>query len=93
MDKAKAHSFTVGTKVRLTSKFLRSTGQYTGRAPQSKWTVRACECKSCGTNRFICTDEPHDAAYVAATWAPEEVAANPEVAWRHINVANVERVR
>jgi hypothetical protein len=46
-----------GTRVRLTSAFLRSTGQY-GSAGHSRWTVQACNCGLCKNGNFVATDEP-----------------------------------
>lgn len=64
-----------GERVRLTAKFLRNTGQYSGREPLSVWTIQACECELCSTGRFVATDQID----------PEDGTR------RHINVGNLER--
>ena len=47
-----------GTRVRLTGKFLRNTGQHTGSEGQSRWTVTGCACGLCKNGRHVATDEP-----------------------------------
>lgn len=47
-------SFAVGDRVRLTGRFLRSTGQFTGPEGQSRWIVQACPCALCKSG-----DYPH----------------------------------
>jgi hypothetical protein len=81
--------FAPGTRVRLSGKFLASTGQRTGRAGLDRWTVRACVCDLCARGDFVCTDEMRDPAYLATMWTREEIAAHPSLAWRHINRANL----
>jgi hypothetical protein len=67
-----------GTKVRLTSAFLRSTGQHTGDEPRKRWVVQACFCGMCITGRFVAVDEP---------------SATEDGAVRHIAVAHLEPAR
>jgi hypothetical protein len=47
-----------GTRVRLTGKYLRNTGQYTGSEGQSRWIVQACDCSLCKGGAHVATDEP-----------------------------------
>jgi hypothetical protein len=76
--------FAIGDRVQLTGKFLRSTGQYTGREPSSVWTVMGF------SGSFIVTDEPrpNDGMFSA-----EELAADPTLAYRRVAPGNVQRVR
>ena len=64
-------SFQVGDRVRLTGKFLRNTGQYTGKDAHGKWTVVSVD------DDFIGVDEPADTSW----FSPEEAKAL-EVTWR-----------
>ncbi len=48
----------VGDKIKLTGKFLASTGQRTGPEGLSTWIVVACECGLCKTGDFVATNEP-----------------------------------
>ena len=66
-----------GSTVRLTSNFLRSTGQHTGSAPRDKWVVQSCNCGLCRNGKFIATNE-------------RNVDDDDQ---RHINIANVELVK
>lgn len=77
----------VGDRVKLTSKFLRSTGQYTGGEAQSVWTVTGF----CNGDRWAITDEP---AYSAGAgyYSVEELAADPTLCFRRIAVANLQCV-
>lgn len=81
---AKQASFAVGDRIQLTSKFLRSTGQYTGREPASVWTVTGF------SGSFIITDEPRPND---GMFSDEELAADPTLAFRRIAPGNVQRVR
>ncbi len=85
-----AAKISVGDRIKLTGKFLRSTGQFTGPEGLSKWTVRACECDLCAGGDFVCTDQK--ATHVPGMYTAEELATYPSLAWRHINRANVYRV-
>ena len=70
-------TFAVGSRVRLTGAFLRSTGQYTGPEPQSVWTVQECSCGLCRDGRFVATDE----------------TSYDGEGQRHIAAANLQKVR
>lgn len=76
--------FAIGDRIQLTSKFLRNTGQYTGREPASVWTITGF------SGSFIITDEPrpNDGMFSA-----DELAADPTLAFRRIAPGNVQRVR
>lgn len=76
--------FAVGDRIQLTGKFLRSTGQYTGREPSSVWTVTGF------SGPFLITDEPrpNDGMFSA-----DELAADPTLRFRRIAPGNVQRVR
>lgn len=75
--------FAIGDKVRLTSKFLRNTGQYTGREPASVWTVTGY------SGPWLVTDEPTDTSLYTAA----ELAADSSLAFRRIHPTNVQLVR
>lgn len=63
----KTPTFNVGDKVRLSAKYLQSTGQYSGREAHAKWTV-----VEVGDHDMVYVDEPrHDLSY----WTPEELKA------------------
>lgn len=80
-------SFAIGDRIQLTGKFLRSTGQYTGREPASVWTVTGF------SGSWLITDEPLPPQYVNETWTAAELAADPSLAYRRIAPGNVQRVR
>ena len=82
---------TPGTKIRLTSAFLSSTGQ-SRRDEEGRrvWTVLACGCGLCAGGKFACTDQEHDAAYRLQMWGDLPEAERPR--FRHLAVANVEAV-
>jgi hypothetical protein len=71
-------SFEPGTKVRLSGKFLRSTGQLTGAAGLSSWTVLA------PPNRFgwVLVNEPSSEPF--AMYSDDERRADPRLFWRRI---------
>jgi hypothetical protein len=77
--------FAIGDRIQLTSKFLRNTGQYTGREPASVWTVTGF------SGPWLVTDEP--AGDPAGYYSDEELAADPTLAYRRIAPGNVQRVR
>jgi hypothetical protein len=83
MDKSK---LAVGDKVRLTGKFLRSTGQGVGNEGRKTWTVTGL------SGPFVTTDEKHPESYVSQMWTPEEVATDPTLCYRKINAANLFKV-
>lgn len=82
---AKPKTFSIGDKVRLTAKHLRSTCQYTGRAPFSVWTVTG------HSGPWVITDEP--AGHPAGYYSAEELAADPTLAFRRIHPGNLELVK
>lgn len=81
--------FNVGDRVQLTSKHLRSTGQYTGSEPFSVWTVTGFS----NGDRWAVTDEPLGLEYCNSTYSTEELAADPTLAYRRIAVGNLQRVK
>lgn len=76
------HDFQEGDRVRLSAKFLRSTGQYTGGDSHSVWTIKEIQ------GSFAVVDEPGDTRWYSSA----ELAADPSLRWRRINVANLVRV-
>lgn len=68
--------FQPGDRVRLTGRYLRSTGQYLGPEGQSRWEVIPCACELCASGRFVATNEPARAPYDGA---------------RHFAASNLER--
>lgn len=82
--------FQTGEKVRLTTAFLRNTGQFTGSEPQRKFTVLNCEDK--GPSSMVTTDQekdPEDMKHFTAA----ELAADPTLKYRRILAVNLERCR
>lgn len=68
-------------RVRLTGKFLRSTGQHASREGRRVWTVQEHPgCSLCSAGRFVAVDEPDLFA--------ESGGDMP----RHIASANLQRV-
>ena len=82
-------SFPVGSKVRFTGKFLRSTGQYTGSEGKARFIVQECDCGLCKLGNHVRTDQPGMVDYYTA----DEIKVNPSLAFRHVAIANVEIVR
>ncbi len=87
MVMASKQALAVGDRVQLTSKFLRSTGQYTGREPASVWTITGL----CNGDRWAITDEP--ASNPPGYYTDQELLAEPSLAFRRIALANLQRVR
>lgn len=75
----------IGDKVRLTAKFLRNTGQYTGSEPFSRWTITGFT----NGGQWAVTDQPTDTSIYTA----DELTADPTLAYRRIAVGNLERVK
>jgi len=50
--------FPVGSRVRLTGVFLRSTGQIAGPEGAATWTTVACECRNCTIGDTTAVNEP-----------------------------------
>ena len=73
----------VGTVVRLTGHFLKSTGQQRGGEGSSRWKVLGSSGDS-----FVIVNEEADTSY----FTPEELAADPSLKWRRINKYNLEIV-
>jgi hypothetical protein len=78
-----ASKIQVGDRVRLTAKFLRSTGQYTGPEAQSVWTVVGIE------GRWAVTNQEH----MSNLFSPEELAADPTLAFRRIGLDNLQKAK
>jgi hypothetical protein len=72
-------SVSVGSRVRLTGKYLRSTGQQAGSEGAKKWTVLSLR------DDYAEVDEPS-----SYPWTAEELAEDPSLANRRINVGNLE---
>lgn len=81
--------FPAGTSVRLTSDFLRNTGQFTGQDAHSAWVVRECDCDLCESGRFVAINQEYSHNWFTS----EEIKRDERLVWRHINVANLERAR
>lgn len=77
-------TFAIGSKVRLTGKFLRNTGQQLGGAGQSVWTVMGFS----NGGRWVITNQPCDTSIYTA----DELASDPTLAFRRIAVANLQLV-
>ena len=73
----------VGDRVKLTSKFLRNTGQYTGTAGNSVWTVTGL----CHDGRWAIMDEP--AEYSVGYYTDAELVEDPTLRFRRIAVGNL----
>ena len=73
----------VGTKVRLTGAFLRSTGQVAGGEGERRWTVMPCDCVLC-RDGFVAIDEPADQSYY------EDLPPEQRPRWRHVALGNLE---
>jgi hypothetical protein len=81
--------FTPGTQVKLTGKFLQSTGQARGGEGLSKWIVQACDCGLCKGGEHVRTDERRPDAYCESMWTAEELEQHPSLRFRHIAKANL----
>lgn len=77
-----------GTRVRLTSAYLRNTGQATGSEGLSRWNVVECRCELCSLGRHCATDEP-----LGTLHGYEDVPVEKRLRWRHFAFANLERCR
>lgn len=82
----------VGDTVRLTAKFLRNTGQFTGKAPWQTWLVTSVDSSAGDGHTTVVTDEKKDEE-VLEYFTPEELAKDPTLRFRRINVAHLEVVR
>lgn len=92
-----------GTMVRLTAKFLASTGQQTGSAGLDRWTVVRCEsggidgydkgspCSLCRSGTTVATNEKHSA--VDSPKGYEDLdPADRLLMKKHIHIGNLEIV-
>lgn len=87
MATPKGSTLKVGDRVQLTGKFLRSTGQYTGREPASVWTITGLT----NGDRWAVVDQP--AEHPVGYYSDAELLAEPTLAFRRIAVANLQRVK
>jgi hypothetical protein len=78
----KSDGMVPGARVRLSGKFLRSTGQYTGGAGQSVWTILDLPAGS--ASWVVVNEEADTSLYTAA-----ELADDPSLKWRRIARANL----
>jgi hypothetical protein len=82
----------VGTKVRLTGKFLQSTGQQVGGEGTSHWLTVDCgkdsDC-TCDPHHLVAVNEPHHCRTDPRGYedVPPEVRAKM---WRHFALGNLE---
>ena len=82
--------FAPGDLVRLTGAFLRNTGQIAGDEGHKRWTIQAHPgCRLCADG-FVLTDELRGSL---EDFTAEEYAADPLLRYRHVNAANLERVK
>lgn len=80
-------SFLGGTKVRLTARFLRSTGQYTGSDANGKWLVVTCDCALCKAGGHCAVNEP---ALDYGQW--DDIPKEERPKWRHFATGNLEEI-
>lgn len=73
----------IGDRVRMTGKFLRSTGQYAGLDSQQVWKVLGFD------GGWAVVNEETDTRY----FTDEELKLDPSLQWRRIHVGNLEIVR
>lgn len=81
-----ATKFKVGDRVRLTGKFLRSTGQFTGGDSRSKWEVLAVSEGKQSPDMITVNEPRSDMSF----WTAEEIAADPSLKWRCIAACNLQ---
>lgn len=81
--------FNAGDKVRFKGSYLRDTGQVTGGEGHKRFIVNACACQMCKAGEWVATHDPIAGAF----FTPEEIAAEPHLAFRHINAGNLEKCR
>lgn len=73
-----------GVRVKLSGRFLRSTGQLAGGEGQSIWTVQDCPCSLCASGRYVAVDEQNLNMYTVY-----ELQQNPSLKQRHIARGNL----
>jgi hypothetical protein len=78
---ANFREFKVGQKVRLTGKFLKSTGQHTGGEGRKVFTILGIQ----EGHGWAVVDEKVDPTYFTS----EELAVDPTLAFRRIALANL----
>lgn len=78
--------FKPGDTVRLTSAFLRSTGQQAGGEGQSGWTVRSVS----KDGRVIVTDQKRQSM---DDFTAEDISRQPDLIYRRILACNLEHCR
>ena len=76
-------AFAIGDKVKLTGKFLKSTGQQRGPEGLSTWIITGFS----NGGRWAITDQP--AANPEGYYSADELAADPTLAFRRIAVENL----
>lgn len=84
---------TPGTKVRLSGRYLASTGQRTGGEGQKVFTVIECVCPRCRTeDAFGCVavDERNAFYDQPGFYSDEEKRTHPELRHRHIARVNLQ---
>jgi len=74
----------VGTKVRLTGYFLKSTGQHAGSEGRKTWKVLGAS-----GDWAIVDEEAYD---WQTMFTPAELAADPSLKWRRIAIGNLQIV-
>jgi len=82
-----------GTKVRLTGKFLKNTGQQRGDEGVREFTVVECGCASCklaGDGGTVAVDERRGTYDLPGYYTDAEKAAHPELVHRHILRVNLQ---
>ncbi len=79
---SKFRDFQPGTRVRLSGKFLRSTGQIAGGEGSKVWVVMDAPC----SERLVAVNEERSCP---EDFTPEEYAADPSLKWRRIAKANL----
>ena len=77
----------VGDKVRLTGKYLKSTGQQRGGEGQSVWLITAL------SGPFVVTNERLRPTNVERLWTPAELEADPSLWFRRFHPGNLQKVR
>ncbi len=88
-------SFSVGSRVRLTPKFLTSTGQRGTDEAKRIWKVQTCSCNMCTGQGFVAVDERRDTAFNLKYYKddPEYCDLLRKHPYRHINVKNLKAVK
>lgn len=91
--------FPIGSRVRLTPKFLTSTGQRGSDEARKVWTVQACSCQLCtvvdphdeGRPSYVAVDERRDNLKQIAEYKgdPEYQEILRKYPYRHVNVKNL----